>query len=93
MGKSKTSKHNREKRQKVHALMEEEMLHEMENQKVLQVTEFVTANELATMMNVPVTKIIATFHSNCEAGITHHWNIVEPISANHQTLSIYSQSI
>ena len=60
MGKSKTSKHNREKRQKVHALMEEEMLHEMENQKVLQVTEFVTANELATMMNVPVTKIIAT---------------------------------
>ncbi len=60
MGKSKTSKHNREKRQKVHAQMEEEMLHEMENQKVLQVTEFVTANELATMMNVPVTKIIAT---------------------------------
>ncbi|MBR4773370.1 MAG: translation initiation factor IF-2, partial [Bacteroidales bacterium] len=60
LGKSKTSKHNREKRQKVHAQMEEEMLQEMENQKVLQVTEFVTANELATMMNVPVTKIIAT---------------------------------
>ncbi len=60
MGKSKTSKHNREKRQKVHAQMEEEMLHEMENQNLLQVTEFVTANELATMMNVPVTKIIAT---------------------------------
>ena len=60
MGKSKTSKHNREKRQKVHALMEEEMMHEMEQQNVLQVTEFVTANELATMMNVPVTKIIAT---------------------------------
>ena len=60
MGKSKTSKHNREKRQKVHAQMEEEMMHEMESQNVLQVTEFVTANELATMMNVPVTKIIAT---------------------------------
>ena len=60
LGKSKTSKHNREKRQKVHALMEEEMMHEMEQQNVLQVTEFVTANELATMMNVPVTKIIAT---------------------------------
>ncbi len=60
LGKSKTSKHNREKRQKVHAQMEEEMMHEMENQKVLQVTEFVTANELATMMQVPVTKIIAT---------------------------------
>ena len=60
LGKSKTSKHNREKRQKVHARMEEEMLNEMEGQKTLQVTEFVTANELATMMNVPVTKIIAT---------------------------------
>ncbi len=60
LGKSKTSKHNREKRQKVHAMMEEEMMHEMEQQNVLQVTEFVTANELATMMNVPVTKIIAT---------------------------------
>jgi len=60
MGKSKTSKHNREKRQKVAMRAEEEMLQEMENQKVLQVTEFVTANELATMMNVPVTKIIAT---------------------------------
>ena len=60
MGKSKTSKHNREKRQKVAARAEEEMMQEMESQKVLQVTEFVTANELATMMNVPVTKIIAT---------------------------------
>ena len=60
LGKSKTSKHNREKRQKVHAQMEEEMLREMEEQKTLQVTEFVTANELATMMNGPVTKIIAT---------------------------------
>ena len=60
LGKSKTSKHNREKRQKVHAQMEEELMHEMESQNVLQVTEFVTANELATMMNVPVTKIIAT---------------------------------
>ncbi len=60
LGKSKTSKHNREKRQKVHAQMEEELQHEIEQQNVLQVTEFVTANELATMMNVPVTKIIAT---------------------------------
>ena len=60
MGKSKTSKHNREKRQKVHQRIEEEQLNEMESQKTLQVTEFVTANELATMMNVPVTKIIAT---------------------------------
>ena len=60
MGKSKTSKHNREKRQKVHQHIEEEQLREMESQKTLQVTEFVTANELATMMNVPVTQIIST---------------------------------
>jgi translation initiation factor IF-2 len=31
-----------------------------EGKKVIQVTEFVTANELATMMNVPVTDIIST---------------------------------
>ncbi len=60
MGKSKTSKHNREKRQKVHQRIEEEQLNQMENQKTLQVTEFVTANELATMMNIPVTQIIST---------------------------------
>ena len=60
MGKSKASKHNREKRQKVHQRIEQEQMLEMENQKRLQVTEFVTANELATMMNIPVNKIIAT---------------------------------
>ncbi len=60
LGKSKTSKHNREKRQKVHQLIEEEQMKEMESQKTLQVTEFVTANELATMMNIPVTQIIST---------------------------------
>ena len=60
MGKSKTSKHNREKRQKVHQRIEEEQLTQMESQKTLQVTEFVTANELATMMNIPVTQIIST---------------------------------
>ena len=60
MGKSKTSKHNREKRQKVHQRIEEEQLNQIESQKTLQVTEFVTANELATMMNIPVTQIIST---------------------------------
>ena len=60
VGKSKTAKHNREKRQKVHQRIEEEQLNELESQKTLQVTEFVTAQELATMMNVPVTKIITT---------------------------------
>ena len=60
MGKSKTSKHRREKRHNIQNELEEERMHEMEEQKVLKVTEFVTANELATLMNIPVTKVIAT---------------------------------
>ena len=60
MGKSKTSKHRREKRQQVAGNLMEEMMRQEEDKKVLKVTEFVTANELATMMNVPVVKVIAT---------------------------------
>ena len=60
MGKSKTSKHRREKRQQVAGTMMEEMMRQEEEKKVLKVTEFVTANELATMMNVPVVKVIGT---------------------------------
>ncbi len=60
LGKSKTSKHRREKRQTVHQHIEEEQIREAESKKILKVTEFVTANELATMMDIPVTKIIAT---------------------------------
>ena len=60
LGKSKTSKHRREKRHNIQNELEEERMHEMEEQKVLKVTEFVTANELATLMNIPVTKVIAT---------------------------------
>ena len=40
--------------------MEEERLLEQEGKKTLKVTEFVTANELANMMNIPVTKVIST---------------------------------
>jgi translation initiation factor IF-2 len=58
-GKSKTSKHKREKRKEVQQHLQEEMIAEMENRKILKVTEFVTANELAVMMEVDVTKIIA----------------------------------
>lgn len=36
---------------------------ELEESKVLHVTEFITANELAKLMNVPVTKIITTCFS------------------------------
>ena len=60
LGKSKTSKHRREKRQMISQHMEAEMAQEMQDRKVLKVTEFVTVNELATMMNVPVNQIIAT---------------------------------
>ena len=60
LGKSKTSKHRREKRHNIANELEEERLHEMEEKKILKVTEFVTANELATMMNIPVTKVIST---------------------------------
>ncbi|MCR5646392.1 MAG: translation initiation factor IF-2 [Bacteroidales bacterium] len=59
MGKSKTSKHRREKRQQVAGSMMEEQMRQQEEQSVLKVTEFVTANDLAVMMNVPVVKVIA----------------------------------
>ncbi len=60
LGKSKTSKHRREKRHTISQHMEEEQERMMQEQRVLKVTEFVTVNELATMMNVPVTDIIST---------------------------------
>lgn len=60
LGKSKTSKRRREKRQHIHAEMLEQEQMELEQQKILKVTEFLTANELATLMNVNVNKIIAT---------------------------------
>ena len=60
LGKSKTSKHRREKRQQVAGSMMEEQMRQQEQQSVLKVTEFVTANDLAVMMGVPVTKVIAT---------------------------------
>lgn len=59
-GKSKGSKHRREKREILSQRFQEQMEREEEEKSILQVTEFVTANELATMMNVPVTNIIST---------------------------------
>lgn len=59
-GKSKGSKYRKEKRaiQSEKAAQEAEMKDSQRN--VLKITEFVSVNELANMMNVPVTKIIAT---------------------------------
>ncbi len=56
----KGAKYRREKRDAIRQGMEEEMEQQEAESKVLKLTEFVTANELATMMNVPVTKIIGT---------------------------------
>ena len=59
-GKSKASKHRRMKRDAVSQQLQEEAVRMEEGKKVIQVTEFVTANELATMMNVNVTEVIST---------------------------------
>ena len=59
-GKSKTSKYRKEKREMA-AERNEAMEHrEMADSKVLKLTEFVTANELASMMDISVTQVIAT---------------------------------
>lgn len=56
----KGAKYRREKRDAIRQGMESEMEEQAAESKVLKLTEFVTANELATMMNVPVTQVIAT---------------------------------
>ena len=53
-------KYRKDKRQAIHERMEAEEMAESADSKVLKLTEFVTANELATMMDVPVTKVIGT---------------------------------
>ena len=61
--KSKTSKHRREKREELRQSRAEEAERLDEEKKILKVTEFVTANELAIMMDVPINQVIATFMS------------------------------
>jgi translation initiation factor IF-2 len=58
--KSKTAKYRRTKRDEVRERMAEEQEQIDAEKKVLKVTEFVSANELAQMMSVQVTQIIAT---------------------------------
>ncbi|MBR3443237.1 MAG: translation initiation factor IF-2 [Bacteroidaceae bacterium] len=53
-------KYRKDKRDAIHHRMEEEEAAENAESKVLKLTEYVTANELATMMDVPVTKVIGT---------------------------------
>jgi len=58
--KSNTSKYKRERRELEREKHEMEIMEAQEQSKVLKLTEFVTANDLAVMMNVPVNKIIGT---------------------------------
>ncbi len=60
----KGAKYRKEKRDAARERQEELMAQEDAESKVLKLTEFVTANELATMMNVPVTKVIGTCMSS-----------------------------
>jgi translation initiation factor IF-2 len=58
--KSKTSKYRRDKRDDVREKLADELEASDLEKKTLKVTEFVSANQLAQMMNVSVTQIIST---------------------------------
>jgi translation initiation factor IF-2 len=59
-GKSKGSRYRREKREAFSQKSQEVAERQEAEKNILKVTEFVSANELATMMDVPVTQIIST---------------------------------
>ena len=59
-GKSKASKYRREKRQAINQKQREEEEKQEQEKNVLKVTEFVSVNELASMMDVPVNNVIQT---------------------------------
>ncbi|MDD3308820.1 MAG: translation initiation factor IF-2 [Dysgonamonadaceae bacterium] len=54
------AKYRREKRDAVAEKQQQEIKQREKESKILQLTEFVTANDLANMMNVPITNVIAT---------------------------------
>ena len=58
--KSKGAKYRKDKREAASLRMQEEAEQERIDSETIKITEFVTVNELATMMNVPVTKVIGT---------------------------------
>jgi len=57
--KGKGAKYRREKRDTHRQKSEDELAQQEADSKLIKVTEFVTASEMATMMDVPVTKIIS----------------------------------
>lgn len=59
-GKSKGAKYRREKRDAVAHREQELQLEEARESKVLKLTEFVTANDLANMMDISVSEVIST---------------------------------
>jgi len=62
-GKSKSSKMRKARREERAEEQRELAAEEQSGQKTIKVTEFVTANELAKMMDVSVTEVISTFMS------------------------------
>jgi len=59
-GKSKAAKYRRDKRDTHRQKSDEEQRAIDEGSKTIKVTEFVTVGEIATMMDVPITKVIGT---------------------------------
>jgi translation initiation factor IF-2 len=59
-GKSKGSKYRRDKRDAISQRQKEEVEQKELDKNILKVTEFVSVNELASMMDLPVTDIIST---------------------------------
>lgn len=58
--KSSGAKYRREKRQALSEAQEQQMLQEQEASKILKVAEFISANDLASLMNVSVNDVIST---------------------------------
>lgn len=54
------AKYRREKRQAYSEAQEQQMLREQESSKTLKVSEFISANDLASLMNVSVNDVIST---------------------------------
>ncbi len=59
-GKNKAAKYRKEKREVIQNRQMEQEQEERAESKILKLTEFVTANELANMMDVSVTQVIST---------------------------------
>ena len=62
-GKKKSVKNRREKRQAHKEIADQELLEKTAENKIVKIAEFATANELSTMMEVPVNEIISSLMS------------------------------